>query len=82
MLWVPKRIVSMWRFFWALKTYAKNYGFENIYNFTLKTFVYLNLCNNKLFYSAPFCIYNFHIKTLYRHFFLMPDQIFFKFENP
>ena len=27
---------------WVLKTYATNYGLENIYNFTLKIFVYLN----------------------------------------
>ena len=33
----------MRRFFWAPKTYAKNYGWENIYIFTLKIFVYLNL---------------------------------------
>ena len=33
----------MRRFFWAPKTYAKNYGYENIYYFTLKIFVYLNL---------------------------------------
>ena len=42
MLWVLKRIVSMRRFFWAPKTYALNHGLENIYNFTLKNFVYLN----------------------------------------
>ena len=35
MLWV--------RFFWASKTYAQNNGLENIYNFTLKMFVYLRL---------------------------------------
>ena len=43
MLWVLKRTVSMRQFFWAPKTYAKNYGLENIYNFTLIFFVYLNL---------------------------------------
>ena len=43
MLWVLKRTVSMRRFFWAPKTYAKNFGWENIYNFMLKFFVYLNL---------------------------------------
>ena len=43
MLWVLKRTVSMRRFFWAPKTYAKYHGYENIYNFTLKFFVYLNL---------------------------------------
>ena len=43
MLWVLKRTVSMRRFFWAPKTYAKKYVLENIYNFTLKFFVYLNL---------------------------------------
>ena len=47
MLWVLKRTLSMRRFFWALKTFfdAKTYGEENIYNFTLKFFVYLNLWN-------------------------------------
>ena len=43
MLWVLKRTVALRRFFWAPKTYAKNYRLENIYNFTLKMFVYLNL---------------------------------------
>ena len=43
MLWVLKRTVWMRQFFWAPKTYAKNYGQENIYNFTQKIFVYLNL---------------------------------------
>ena len=41
MLWVLKRTVSMRQFFYAPKTYAKNYGLENIHNFTLKIFVYL-----------------------------------------
>ena len=45
MLWVLKSTVSMRRFFWALKIYAKNYGFENINNFTLKIFVYQNVCD-------------------------------------
>ena len=45
MLWVLKRTVSMRRFFWAPKSYAKNYGLENIYNFMLNIFVYLNLCD-------------------------------------
>ena len=36
MLWVLKRTVSMRWFFWAAKTYAKIYGYENTYNFTLK----------------------------------------------
>ena len=44
MLWELKRTVSMRRFFWAPKTYVQTDGFENIYNFTLKNFVYLNLC--------------------------------------
>ena len=44
MLWVLKRTVSMRRFFWAPKTYVKIDGLENIYNFTLKIFVSLNLC--------------------------------------
>ena len=45
MLWVLKRTVSMRRFFWAPKTYmyVKTDGQENIYNFTLKIFVYLSL---------------------------------------
>ena len=45
MLWVLKRTVSMRRFFWAPKTYTKNYGLENIHNFTQKIFGYLNLCS-------------------------------------
>ena len=44
MLWVLKRTLSMRRFFWAPKTYVKIDGKDNIYNFTLKNFVYLNLC--------------------------------------
>ena len=43
MLWVLKRTVAMRRFFWAPKTYVKTDGQENIYNFMLKNFVYLNL---------------------------------------
>ena len=43
MLWVLKRTVSMRPFFWAPKTYVQTDGLENIYNFTLKIFVYLNL---------------------------------------
>ena len=36
---------SQWDgFFWVPITYAKNYGLENIYNFTMKIFVNLNLC--------------------------------------
>ena len=35
-------------FFWAPKTYAKNYGLENIYSFVLKIFVYLKLCTHSL----------------------------------
>ena len=34
----------MRRFFLAPKTYVKIDGQENIYNFTLKIFVYLNMC--------------------------------------
>ena len=52
MLWVLKRTVSMRRFFWAPKTYAKNYGKENIYNFTSSTglplFLYWLLFSRKL----------------------------------
>ena len=43
MLWVLKRTVSM--FFWAPITYVQTDGLENIYSFTLKKFVYLNLCS-------------------------------------
>ena len=43
MLWVLKRTVSMRRFFWAPKTYAKNDGPENIHNYKLQICVYLNL---------------------------------------
>ena len=35
---------QMRRFFWAPKTYVKTDGLKNIYNFTLKILVYLNLC--------------------------------------
>ena len=52
MMRVVKRTVSMRRFFWALKTYVKTDGY-----FTLKIFVYLNLCmcnfNNALFGFRP-----------------------------
>ena len=34
----------MQQFFWAPKTYAKIGELKNIYTFTLKNFVYLNLC--------------------------------------
>ena len=47
MLQVLKRTVSMRRFFWAPKTYAENMGInikKILKNFTLKFFVYLNLC--------------------------------------
>ena len=43
MLWVLKRTVSMRQLFWAPKTYVKADGLENIYIFTQKIFVYLNL---------------------------------------
>ena len=43
-LWLLKRTFSMRQFFWAPKMYVKNNGTENIYNWTLKNFVYLNLC--------------------------------------
>ena len=43
MLWVLKRNISMRRFFWAPKTHVKTDGKDNIYKFTLKFFVYLNL---------------------------------------
>ena len=44
MLRVLKRTVSMRRFFRASKTYVKTDGQKIIFNFTLKNFVYLNLC--------------------------------------
>ena len=34
----------LWMLFWAPKTYAKNYGLENIHNFMLKISVNLKLC--------------------------------------
>ena len=43
MLWVLKRAVSMRQFFWAPKKYVKTDGQINIYNFTLKYFVFLTL---------------------------------------
>ena len=43
MLWVIKRTISMRRFFWAPKTYAKIMGNKNIYNFKLNIIVYLKL---------------------------------------
>ena len=52
MLLVLKRTVSIRRFFWAPKTYVKTDGSENIYNFTLKNFAYLNLW--KLLYILIF----------------------------
>ena len=42
-LWVLKRTFSMRRFFRAPNSYVQTDGLENIYNFTLKYFVYLNL---------------------------------------
>ena len=45
MLSVLKRTVSMGWFFLAPKKYVKTDGLENINNFTLKNFVYLNLCH-------------------------------------
>ena len=44
MLWVLKRTVSMRRFFWAPKSYAINYWYEDIDSFAPKYFVYQNLC--------------------------------------
>ena len=46
-----QRTVSMRRFFWAPKTYVKTDGKENIHNFTLKKYVYLNLL---IGYTVPF----------------------------
>ena len=42
MLWVIKIAFTLRRFFWTPKTHAKIYGSENIFNFSLKNFVYLN----------------------------------------
>ena len=42
-LWILKRTVSMRRFFCAPKTYVQTEILENIYNFTIKNFVNLNL---------------------------------------
>ena len=53
MLLVLKRTVSMRRFFWAPKTCVKIDGYENIYSFTLKIFVYLNLWLKSL--ERPTC---------------------------
>ena len=53
MLWVLKRTVSMRRFFWAPKTYVLNVVLEIIYNFTLKNFVYLNLCIIDGYFLVP-----------------------------
>ena len=43
---------------WVLKTFVKTDGKENIYSFTLKIFVYLNLCPVPLhssYASDDFC---------------------------
>ena len=44
MLCLLKRTVSMRWFFWAPKTSVKTDGYENIYDFTLQFFAYLDLC--------------------------------------
>ena len=51
MMWVLKRTTSMRQFFWVPKTYARNYGLANIYNFMLKIFVYLNLWKYHIIYT-------------------------------
>ena len=63
MLWVLKRTISMRRFFWAPKTYAQNYGLENIYNLRWK------ICLSKppvlptvFFFAYIFVICNFFFK--------------------
>ena len=61
MLRVLKRMVSVRRFFWAPKTYGKQYGKENIYNLMLKIFVYLNQCQYYLSHLGDNCIQNFHL---------------------
>ena len=43
MLWVLKRTISMRRFFWTPKTNVKIDSLENIFNFTLKIFINLNI---------------------------------------
>ena len=59
MLWVLKRTISMRRFFRAPKTYVQTDGLENIYNFTLKNFVYLNLWDWYIFESILCLEYTF-----------------------
>ena len=54
MLWVLKKTFSMRQFFLARKTYANNYGCEIINNFTLKIFVYLNMCLCNIFQTYLF----------------------------
>ena len=56
MLWVLKRTVSMRQFFWAPKTYVKNDGKENNYNFTQKI----------LFISKPLKLYKVNYSS-YTH---------------
>ena len=65
MLWVLKRTVSMRRFFWAPKTYSKSYGKENICNFTLKSFVYLNLWSDVTIFIFMLNSF-FNIKPLFQ----------------
>ena len=49
MLWVLKRTVAMRRFYLVPKTYVLTDGLENFQFFTLKIFVYLNLCIKSFF---------------------------------
>ena len=48
-LWVLKETVSLRPFFLAPKTFVKIDGFQNIYNFLLKNFVYRNLWGSLYF---------------------------------
>ena len=70
MSWVLKRTVSMRRFFWAPKTYVKNDGLENIYNFRLKIFVYLRqkkniellLGHRRIYFKSPALLFYCFLK--------------------
>ena len=56
---------------WVLKTYVKNDGLENIYNFMLKNFVYLNLWSKSLLFlfqeefEKMFAVYDENVTIQY-----------------